>query len=118
MSRAHFLGKTENCLFPGKILMNYTYTMANFIPGIADGSMTVQGMASFGKNSTDKNTPETGLPLNLRLEKKLNLGFEASFNAGAGQKLGIGYAALFDFATNAKTEWNFYVTAKFNWIRF
>ena len=118
MSRAHFLGKTENCLFPGKILMNYTYTMANFIPGIADGSMTVQGMASFGKNSTDKNTPETGLPLNLRLEKKLNLGFEACFNAGAGQKLGIGYAALFDFATNAKTEWNFYVTAKFNWIRF
>ena len=118
MSRAHFLGKTENCLFPGKVLLNYTYTMTNFIPGIADGSMSVLGMASFGKNSIDKTTPDTGLPMNLRLEKKLNLGFEASFNAGAGQKIGIGYAALFDFTNNNKTEWNFYVTAKLNWIRF
>ena len=118
MSRAHFLGKTENCLFPGKLLLNYTYTMNNLIPGIADGSMRVLGMASFGKNTADKNTPETGLPLNLKLEKKLNLAFEATFNAGAGQKLGIGYAALFDFTKDNKTEWNFYVTAKLNWIRF
>jgi hypothetical protein len=48
----------------------------------------------------------------------LNLAFEATFNAGAGQKLGIGYAALFDFTKDNKTEWNFYVTAKLNWIRF
>ncbi len=118
MSRAHFLGSREDCLFPGKVLLNYSYTMPDFFFGIADGCLTVQGLASFGKNNTDKNTPETGLPVNLKLEKKLNLGLEACFNAGAGQKLGVGYAALFDFENNSKTTWNFYVTAKLNWIRF
>ncbi|MBO4534116.1 MAG: hypothetical protein J5726_10555 [Treponema sp.] len=118
MSRAHFLGQAENCLFPGKLLLNYTYTIPSFFFGMADGSFSAQGLASFGNNHTDKNTPSTGLPMNLQIEKKINLGMEARFNLGATQKLGIGYAALLDLGNNTKTTWNFYVTAKLNWIRF
>ena len=92
--------------------------MPDFFFGIADGCLTAQGLASFGKNNTDKNTPSTGLLMNLKIEKKVNLGLEACFNMGTGQKLGIGYAALFNFEDNSKTTWNFYVTAKLNWLRF
>ena len=118
LSRAHFLGSSEDCLFPGKVLLNYSYTMPDFFFGIADGCLTAQGLASFGKNKTDKNTPSTGLLMNLKIEKKVNLGLEACFNMGTGQKLGFGYAALFNFEDNSKTTWNFYVTAKLNWLRF
>ena len=51
LSRAHFAGKTENCLYPGKILMNYSYILPGLLGGTADGNIKLQGLASFGKNS-------------------------------------------------------------------
>ena len=118
-SRAHFNGSMENALFPGKLLLSYTYNIPDLISGVADGNLVLQGMASFGKNTVDGGTPETGNPLNFNLEKKLNAGFELCFNLGLTKKLALGYTGLFDFTKDiSKSQWNFYVTCKMNWLRF
>ena len=119
LSRAHFNSLTEDCLFPGKILLSYTSTIPNCLAGMMDASFVVQGLASFGKNTVDGQTPETGMPLNFNLEKKLNLGFELSMSLGTTQKLALGISNLFDFSTGIPvSNWDVYVSCKFNWLRF
>ena len=118
-SRAHFNGTNGNALFPGKLLLSYTYIIPDLISGVADGNLVFQGMASFGKNTVDGGTPETGMPLNLYLDKRLNAGFELCFDLGLTKKLAIGYTGLFDFTKDiSQSQWNFYVTCKINWLRF
>lgn len=118
LSRAHFNGSTENCLFPGKILLTYTYTIPGLFSSTTDGSIVAQGLASFGKNTAAGGTPETGNFLNFTLEKKLNLGFELGIPAGISQKIAVGYTGLIDFTKGlAETKWNFYISCKMNWIR-
>ena len=119
MSRAHFNGKEENCLFPGKILLSYSYIIPDIFSGIADANLIAQGLASFGKNHADGGTPETGNPLNFNLEKKLNFGIELNFKLGGTNKLAVGYAGLFDLGKSPdQGEFNFYVSCKLNWLRF
>ena len=119
MSRAHFNGKEENCLFPGKILLSYSYIIPDILSGVADANLIAQGLASFGKNHADGGTPETGNPLNFNLEKKLNFGIELNFKLGGTNKLAVGYAGLFDLGKSPdQGEFNFYVSCKLNWLRF
>ena len=119
LSRAHLNGQNENCLFPGKILLNYAYIIPDIIPGFGDLSLNAQGILSFGKNS-DGTTPETGLPMNFQIERKFNLGAELSMPLGFEQNLALGYTAMFELdGGNIKTpETKFYVTCKLNWLRF
>ena len=118
-SRAHFNGHKENCLFPGKILFNYSYIMADALPDFADLSFNVQGMASFGKNSDGK-TPDTKNPLNFQIEKKFNLGMDLSVPLGVGQKIALGWTALFALEDGKvkSPDTSFYITCKLNWLRF
>jgi len=118
MSRAHFKGQGENCLFPGKILMSYSYIIPGLFSNMGDLNLVFQGLASFGKNTVDKGTPETGKFLNLNLEKKLNAAAEICFNLGVEQKLSFGYAGLFDFTKPmSDAKWSFYISCKMNWLR-
>ncbi len=118
-SRAHFNGIQEDCLYPGKLLVNYSYSIPGLFFDFADVGFNVQGLASFGKNSDGK-TPDSGNPLNFKLEKMFNLGAEISVPLGLGQKIAVGYSALFgaEDETFTKPKTNFYVTCKFNWLRF
>ena len=121
LSRAHFAGKYENCQFPGKILLNYSYIIPGILQGVADGSVKLQGLASFGKNS-DGSTPdpELKLPLNLKLEKKVALDLELDFPIAQGQKFTGGFSMLFDLNDRNKVapEMSFYIQCKMNWLRF
>ena len=119
LSRAHLNGQAENCLFPGKILLNYSYIVPDILAGYADLNFNVQGIASFGKNSDGK-TPDTKQPLNFQLDKKFNLGLELSMPLALGQKLALGYTALFQIQ-NGKVQspdTKFYLNCKLNWLRF
>ncbi|MCR4900671.1 MAG: hypothetical protein K5907_07645 [Treponema sp.] len=123
MSRAHFSGIQENCLFPGKLLLTYTYTLPDILGGLGELNVKAQGLASFGKNTVDGKTPETGLPLNFNLEKKVNAAVELNFNMNGTQKLAIGYAGLVDLSKKTDdilkaTKFTFYVNCKMNWLRF
>ena len=120
-SRAHFAGETENCLYPGKILLNYTYIFPGILGGMADGNIKVQSLASFGKNSDGQTpVPELPLPFNLNIEKKLGLDFELDFPVSLGQKFTCGLSMLFDFndPSDIKPDINFFVACKLNWLRF
>ena len=121
LSRAHFAGKTENCLYPGKILMNYSYILPGLLGGTADGNIKLQGLASFGKNS-DGTTPEPSKVnfLNFKLEKKLALNFEIDFPLDQGQNFTGGFSMLFDLDKNLKQkpDMSFYLSCKMNWLRF
>ena len=119
LSRAHFAGKYENCQYPGKILLNYSYIFPGILQGVADGSVKLQGLASFGKNS-DGTTPAQTLPLNINLEKKLALDFELDFPLAQGQKFTGGFSMLFDLndMNKLEPEMNFYIQCKMNWLRF
>jgi hypothetical protein len=93
--------------------------MPGLLSGIADGNFVIQGLASFGKNTADGNTPDTGNPLNFNLERKVNVAAELSFSMGATQKLAVGYACLIDFDKIIEdSAGNFYITCKMNWLRF
>ena len=118
-SRAHFAGHQENCLFPGKIVLGYTYIMPGFVFGAADLNLFAQGMASFGKNS-DGQTPDTKLPLNFNLEQKINIGAEIGLPLSLGQKLAVGYSALIELKEGdvSTPDTKFYVTIKMNWLRY
>ena len=119
MSRAHLNGQQENCLFPGKLVLNYSYIIPDVLSGFADMSFNVQGMASFGKNSDGK-TPDTEKPLNFQLDKKFTLGLELSMPLGLGQKIALGYSGLFEVKDGkvGSPDAKFYLTCKFNWLRF
>ena len=119
MSRAHFNGSKEDCLFPGKILVNYTLSMPGLLAGMADINFVVQGLASFGKNTADGGTPDTGKPLNFRIEQKLGVGAELSFPLGITQKIAVGYSGLYDFSKeHPGSDWKVYVSCKMDWLRF
>ena len=121
MSRAHFAGLSENCLFPGKILLNYALIFPSILGGLADGNIKVQGLASFGKNS-DGLTPaaEQSLPLNFNIEKKVALNCELDFPISLGQKFTTGLSFLFDLNNSSDPDMdvNFYISCKMNWLRF
>ena len=121
MSRAHFAGTNENCLFPGKILLNYALIFPGVLGGLADGNISVQGLASFGKNS-DGTTPvsEQSLPLNFNIEKKVALNLELDFPISLGQKITTGFSFLFDLnnTSDPDMDTNFYISCKMNWLRF
>ena len=121
LSRAHFGGKYENCQYPGKILLNYSYIFPGILQGLADGSVKLQGLASFGKNSDGTTpVPELALPMNLNLERKMALDLELDFPISQGQKLTGGFSMLFDLNDMKKFEpdMNFYIQCKMNWLRF
>ena len=119
MSRAHFNGSKEDSLFPGKILVNYTLSMPGLLAGMADINFVVQGLASFGKNTADGGTPDTGKPLNFRIEQKLGVGAELSFPLGITQKIAVGYSGLYDFSKeHPGSDWKVYVSCKMDWLRF
>ena len=121
LSRAHFAGQYENCQYPGKILMNYSYIIPDIFNGLADANIKLQGLASFGKNS-DGTTPvqEKSLPLNFNMEKKFALDFEIDFPISQGQKFTAGLSTLFDVndPNDIKPDMNFYIQCKMNWLRF
>ncbi len=118
MSRAHFNGSKEDCLFPGKILLNYAITFPGLLAGMADGSLVLQGLASFGKNTADGGTPDTGKPLNFRMEEKLGIGAELSFPIGITQKIAVGYSGIYDFSKeHSGSDWKFYISCKMGWLR-
>ena len=119
-SRAHFAGQYENCLYPGKILLNYSYIYPGILGGLADGTIKVQGLASFGKNSDGLTpVPELALPLNFNIERKLGLDLELDFPISLGQKFACGCSFLFDFENGSKKpDINFFVSCKLNWLRF
>ena len=118
LSRAHFSGIKENCNFPGKILLNYTYIMPGFLGGFMDANFGVQGLASFGKNS-DGTTPQTDNPLNFKMEKKLAMNLEMGLPLSVGQKISTGVSMLLDLDDVHDTEpvFNFYLSCKLNWLR-
>ena len=120
LSRAHFNGTQENCLFPGKILLTYTYSIPNAASQGLDMNIVLQGLASFGKSNIESNnTPDTGKLMNFNLEKKLNTGIELSILGNMSQKISFGYAGLFDFSKEeVQTNWSFYINCRMNWIRF
>ena len=120
LSRAHFGGTYENCLYPGKILINYATIFPGIFGGLCDGNIKVQGLASFGKNSDGQTpVPELPLPLNLKLEKKFALDLGLDFPVSVGQKFTTGFSFLFDLDKKSyKPDINFYVSCKLNWLRF
>ena len=107
LSRAHFAGKHENCEYPGKILLNYSYIFPGVLQGVADGSVKLQGLASFSNKT-------------FVLEKKAALDFELDFPLSQGQKFTGGFSMLFDLNDMNKfePEMNFYIQCKMNWLRF
>ena len=119
LSRAHLPGLYENCTYPGKILFNYAYIIPGLLRGFADGNINVQTLLSFGKNS-DGTTPESKMPLNLKVEKKVALNLELEIPLGIGQQLTGGFSFLFDLNNikNITTDTNFYIACKMNWFRF
>ncbi|MBR5032637.1 MAG: hypothetical protein IKX70_03135 [Treponema sp.] len=121
LSRAHLAGKTENCLFPGKVLLNYAYIFPGILGGMADGAIKLQGLASFGKNS-DGTTPSQGTlnVLNFKLEKEVALNLELDFPVSQGQNFTGGVSFLFDLSNKQqkKPDINLYIACKMNWLRF
>ena len=121
LSRAHFGGKYENCLYPGKVLVNYSYIFPGILNGMADGIVKIQGLASFGKNSDGSTpTPELALPFNINLERKAALNFELDLPISQGQKFTGGFSMLFDLndMNKLEPEINLFVQCKMNWLRF
>ena len=101
--------------------MNYSYILPGILQGVADGSVKIQGLASFGKNSDGTTpVPELALPMNLTLERKMALDLELDFPISQGQKLTGGFSMLFDLNNLKKWEpdMNFYIQCKMNWLRF
>ncbi len=117
LSRAHFAGIKENCNFPGKILLNYSYIIPGMLGGFMDGNFGVQTLASFGKNS-DGTTPQTNKPLNFNFEQKFALNMEMSVPLGVGQKFATGLSTILDLSDiKAEPQFNFYISCKCNWFR-
>ena len=99
------------------------YVISQIEAVLQELNVKVQGLASFGKNTVDGKTPETGLPLNFNLEKKVNAAVELNFNMNGTQKFAIGYAGLVDLSKKTDdilkaTKFTFYVNCKMNWLRF
>ena len=117
LSRAHFAGINENCNFPGKLLVNYSYIVPGILQGLFDGCFGVQTLASFGKNS-DGTTPDTDAPLNFKVEEKIALNMELSVPLGVGQKIATGLSTVINWAdTSIEPDFNFYISCKLNWLR-
>lgn len=117
-SRAHLASTTENCLYPGKLLLQYSLISPNFLNTQMDGSLFAQTLISFGKNTVDAITPDSGLPLNITTSNILNLGAELALPIGNKQKLSFGGNILLDFANpEAEPKYKFFFGCKFNWIR-
>lgn len=118
LSRAHLSGQKENCTYPGKLLINYSYIMPGVLGGFLDGSFGVQALASFGNNS-DGSTPDNQKPLNFYMDKRLAMNTELSLPLGVGQKFAAGLSMLLDCNDTSaiKPDFKFYVSCKCNWIR-
>lgn len=117
-SRAHLASSTENCLYPGKVLLQYSFVSPNFMNMQMDGSLFAQTLVSFEKNTIDNITPDSGLPFNITPSNILNLGAELALPIGNKQKISFGGNVLLDFANpDAEPEFKFFFSVKFNWIR-
>ena len=117
LSRAHLAGINEDCNFPGKLLVNYSYIIPGILGGIFDGAFGAQALASFGNNS-DGSTPQTNNPLNFKLEEKLALNMELSIPLSVGQSLATGLSTVIYWADKDKeADFNFYLSCKLNWLR-
>ena len=117
ISRAHFAGISENCTFPGKILVNYSYVIPGILEGTFDGSFGIQTLASFGKNS-DGSTPQTNNPLNFKLEEKIAFNMELAVPLAVGQKIATGLSTIINWTEDKiEPDFNFYISCKLNWLR-
>lgn len=117
ISRAHFAGISENCTFPGKILVNYSYVIPGILEGTFDGSFGIQTLASFGKDS-DGSTPQTNNPLNFKLEEKIAFNMELAVPLAVGQKIATGLSTIINWTEDKiEPDFNFYISCKLNWLR-
>lgn len=115
LSRVKISGIEDNNIWPGKILLNYSYVLPQFILGL-DGKAYFETEINFGKNTVDFSTPISGYPLNLSMPSCLFLGGELEMDLGQ-IKLNAGTNIPFSFNAMSFGKWNFYFNCKMDWWR-
>ena len=115
-SRAHLSDEIADCTYPGRLVARAGTLVPNILgPGV-NFELFAEKLFSFGKNTVDYETPESGLPCNIQFDTTMVTGAELNVTEGRA-KLAAGYTLHFDYAALALTYGKLYVSAKWNWMR-
>lgn len=115
-SRAHPSGKNLDCSYPGRLVGRAGYVMPNSFLNLLDLELFAEGLVSFGKNTVDYETPESGYVLNMTPDKIITFGLEANEKQNRTM-LAFGYTWNIDVEDFNLSSNNFYFSVKLNWIR-
>lgn len=117
-SLVKFHGKVLDCTYPGRGVLQLGTSMNNFLGIGLDLRLYGEGLASFGQNSVDYETPTNGNWMNMTFTKDLAWGVECGFISNE-LELVFGYNVLGDIFNleNAITG-EFYFTFKYDWFRY
>jgi hypothetical protein len=115
-SRAHLSDETTDCTYPGRLVARAGTLVPNMLgPGV-NFELFAEKLFSFGKNTVDYETPESGLPCNIQFDTTMVTGAELNISEGRA-KLAAGYTLRFDYTSLNLTYGKLYVSAKWNWLR-
>ncbi|MCQ2587120.1 MAG: hypothetical protein MJ174_03315 [Treponema sp.] len=113
LTDARIPGTSDNCIYPGKIILKGSYLIPNIITGTT-GKVYTAMQTSFGKNHVNYTTPDSGLFLNLTLPSDLFLGGELTLSTGEIE-LSTGTNIPFNFDTKTFGDWKFYFNCRLDW---
>ena len=115
-SRANYSGFTLDCSYPGRIVPQLGVVIPDFL--IAGLNLKTYGemLFSFGKNTVDFETPDSGNPLNFTMDNTFAAGLELFVKSGR-HELGFGYNFIFDLKDCSYKDSKLYLTLKYNWLR-
>lgn len=116
-SLVKFNGKVLDGAYPGRSVLQVGSSLNNFLGTGLDLRMYEETYFSFGKNSVNYETPDSGLPLNFAFSNKFATGFEIGLDLDSFVLVG-GVSTLTDFSEKALEDFNFYFTFKMDWFRF
>ena len=114
--RTHRMSEKLDCTYPGRLVGRFGYVMPNGFMGFCDMELFAEGLVSFGKNTIDYETPDSGLLFNITPDKSIIYGIEANYRQ-QGSLFACGYTFNFNFDDMSSSNGKFYVSLKFGWFQ-
>ena len=115
-SRAHLPDARTDCSYPGRVVPRVGMVVPNFLNLGMNIELYAEKLFSFGKNSVDFTTPDSGRPGNITFDNIIVTGTELKMTMGRN-KLAAGYTFKINTDEADIDYGDFYLSVKYNWLR-
>lgn len=112
-----FTGRLINCEYPGRTVGHLEVVRSRAVMNLLDWGTFAETLVSFGRNTVDCTTPESGLPYNITFDPQIHLGSGLSYSLSQ-DSIEVGLMTDYDYETATFADVSCYVVLRMYGLSF